>query len=142
MMRERTSNIIPPQTTKARIPVCRQPVSFVVRDILSKMLAQSTGFQFSIPSQKGEMGDFWATFVFFLSSSLDLPRRVSWSLANFAFARRCWGVWACTVLGQLTMYCAAWYRRCSRRSGVMSSMRLNAPLVECRLPRQEVLTIV
>lgn len=48
-----------------------------------------------IPSQTGEMGDLGTSLFFFLSSSLDLPRRASWSRANLRFARRCWGVCAC-----------------------------------------------
>lgn len=40
------------------------------------------------------MGDLNASLVFFLISSLDLPRLASCSLKNLAFARLCWGVCA------------------------------------------------
>lgn len=41
----------------------------------------------------GEMGDLGVSFVRFLSWSVDLPMRASWSFANLAFARRWVGVW-------------------------------------------------
>lgn len=50
---------------------------------------------YAVQSQTFEMGNLKDCLVFFFRSSLDLPRRASWSLMNFALARRCWGVWAC-----------------------------------------------
>lgn len=43
-------------------------------------------------SQMGEMGDFCTSLARACLSASDLPRRASWSLTNFAFARLCWGV--------------------------------------------------
>lgn len=45
------------------------------------------------PIHIGEIGDLGVSFVRFLSWSVDLPMRASWSFANFAFARRWVGVW-------------------------------------------------
>lgn len=42
------------------------------------------------------MGDLGVSLTRFLICSSDLPMRASLSLANFAFARLCWGVCACT----------------------------------------------
>lgn len=64
-MREMTSKIRPPKTTKPR------------------ML-----------NQKGEIGDLTASLPRFLMSFSDFPRRASCSLTNLAFRLRCSSVWA------------------------------------------------
>lgn len=53
-------------------------------------------------SQTGDMGDFCASLDRTCLSASDLPRRASWSLTNFAFARLCWGVWACVSSCQVS----------------------------------------
>jgi len=53
--------------------------------------------RYCLLSQMGETGVFTTFSAFFLSWSSDFPRRASWSLTNLRFARRCCGVWACTI---------------------------------------------
>lgn len=101
---------------------------FVVHAIVSKTRRESRGGSpgESIPSQTGEMGDLGVSLFLFLSSSLDLPRRASWSRANLRFARRCWGVCACMeetsslhprLANYTHEYCfALWINTCERRS--------------------------
>lgn len=61
----------------------------------------------SLPSQKGEMGDFCTILTprCWMSAS-DLPRRDSWSFANLAFRRRCSGVCACGVCESMVSFMA------------------------------------
>lgn len=95
-MRERTSNIIPPKTTKPRRPGTLW--LRISKHVLVIKGRKGGGRAFRrIPSQMGEIGVLAVSFLAsFLTSSSDLPILASFCLANLRFARRCWGVCACT----------------------------------------------